>query len=464
MFNFLFDGKIGDILAPVVPSNQLFLAIQHFKNDQIPALLSTTGYDASRQQPGEYSAIHVACRYNNRYALDLLISRGTNLQLIDQNGNTPLHYASKYGHLELCKYLVESGCQVGVKNKQQQSAYDIAESHLVRQYLLPLVLQAERGGDMGIPPPPPVVMTSQPMGGMSVAGNNALGNYSYNASVPAPAPHQSSFPSFNNKQQLPTLSTAYPPATTSSAPASNIQVPAFAPPPHTYSALQTNRGATTTSNSGSGRIIQPDGFHSSASDPVLQQKYGHIIERPAVAPPPTGPPMSFTGYNNTQTQTGNVYNRYVAYDINQPVAPAPQPVAYNQPVYAQPVAPQPTLYPPTAAQPPLPSPGRAGLTNQAPFPHPYQTNSTAPPSALIPPNNNNNSNNANSSSPPPPPTAVNRLLGNKGVPVNISLTDEPVLTPVTTRAMESPSGKPITPFSKDGDDVIQASSNSNSIL
>lgn len=409
-------------------------------------------------------------------------SVGTNLQLIDQNGNTPLHYASKYGHLELCKYLVESGCQVGVKNKQQQSAYDIAESHLVRQYLLPLVLQAERGGDMGIPPPPPVVMTSQPMGGVPIAGNNALGNYSYNASVPAPAPHQSSFPSFNNKQQLPTLSTAYPPATTSSAPAATIQVPAFAPPPHTYSALQTNRAATTT-NAGSGRIIQPgriifvlvltmfihyssayiDGFHSSASDPVLQQKYGHIIERPAVAPPPTGPPMSFTGYNNTQTQTGNVYNRYVAYDINQPVAPAPQPVAYNQPVYAQPVAPQPILYPPTGAQPPLPSPGRAGLTNQAPFPHPYQTNSTAPPSALIPPNNNNNNNNSNSSS-PPPPVAVNRLLGNKGVPVNISLTDEPVLTPVTTRAMESPSGKPITPFSKDGDDVIQASSNSNSIL
>lgn len=76
MFNFLFDGKIGDILAPVVPSNQLHLAIQHFKNDQIQSLLSTTGYDASRVPQGEYSAIHVACRYNNRYALDILISRG----------------------------------------------------------------------------------------------------------------------------------------------------------------------------------------------------------------------------------------------------------------------------------------------------------------------------------------------------------------------------------------------------
>ena len=75
MFNFLFDGKIGDILAPVVPSNQLFLAIQHHKNNEIAALLDTTGYNP-RSNEATYSAIHVACRYNNRFALDLLLTRG----------------------------------------------------------------------------------------------------------------------------------------------------------------------------------------------------------------------------------------------------------------------------------------------------------------------------------------------------------------------------------------------------
>ena len=76
MFNFLFDGKLGDILAPVVPSNQLYLAIQHFKNDQIPGLLNIVGYDPNKIESG-YGAIHVACRYNNRYALDLLIAKGS---------------------------------------------------------------------------------------------------------------------------------------------------------------------------------------------------------------------------------------------------------------------------------------------------------------------------------------------------------------------------------------------------
>jgi hypothetical protein len=76
MFNFLFDGKIGGILAPMVPSNQLFLAIQHHKNGDILSLLAVANYDPSRVPDGDYAAIHVACRYNNRYALDLLISKG----------------------------------------------------------------------------------------------------------------------------------------------------------------------------------------------------------------------------------------------------------------------------------------------------------------------------------------------------------------------------------------------------
>ena len=36
MFNFLFDGKIGDILAPIQsPIQQFHLAIQHFRNSEV---------------------------------------------------------------------------------------------------------------------------------------------------------------------------------------------------------------------------------------------------------------------------------------------------------------------------------------------------------------------------------------------------------------------------------------------
>ena len=40
MFNFIFEGKLGEILAPVLPSNQLYLAIQHHKNGEVQELVT----------------------------------------------------------------------------------------------------------------------------------------------------------------------------------------------------------------------------------------------------------------------------------------------------------------------------------------------------------------------------------------------------------------------------------------
>lgn len=74
-----------------------------------------------------------------------ILHLGTSIQLADQNGDTPLHYAAKYGHLDLAKNLVERGAAAHSRNKNNQTPYDIAESHLMRQYLLPLQLSAERG-------------------------------------------------------------------------------------------------------------------------------------------------------------------------------------------------------------------------------------------------------------------------------------------------------------------------------
>ena len=77
---------------------------------------------------------------------------GVAVDLIDQQGNTPLHYAAKYGHLDLCRTLIERGAFAGKKNDQGQTAYDTAGSHTVRQYLLPLHFQSERKHSLGSSP------------------------------------------------------------------------------------------------------------------------------------------------------------------------------------------------------------------------------------------------------------------------------------------------------------------------
>ena len=76
MFKF-FEGALGDILAPVSgPSNALFLAIQHHRDDEVRKILSSHETDVAKANDSGYCSIHCACRYNNILALDLIMSRG----------------------------------------------------------------------------------------------------------------------------------------------------------------------------------------------------------------------------------------------------------------------------------------------------------------------------------------------------------------------------------------------------
>ena len=66
------------------------------------------------------------------------------VDFIDGAGNTPLHYAAKYGHQDLCRLLVGKNAFPGKRNEKGETPYDVSESHTVRQYLLPLQFQCER--------------------------------------------------------------------------------------------------------------------------------------------------------------------------------------------------------------------------------------------------------------------------------------------------------------------------------
>jgi ankyrin repeat protein len=71
-------GKLGEILAPVTGTqNPFFIAIQNHNNVDVQSLLlNSPDTDMARANENGYSAIHCACRYNNMFAIDLIMSRG----------------------------------------------------------------------------------------------------------------------------------------------------------------------------------------------------------------------------------------------------------------------------------------------------------------------------------------------------------------------------------------------------
>ena len=76
MFSFLYEGKLGEMLAPVIPINQLLIAIQNHKNIDVQNLITSQQFDLRNMTDVGHGAIHVACRYNNLYALELIILQG----------------------------------------------------------------------------------------------------------------------------------------------------------------------------------------------------------------------------------------------------------------------------------------------------------------------------------------------------------------------------------------------------
>ena len=77
----------------------------------------------------------------------MICKTGISIDINDNNGNTTLHYAAKYGHLDLCKLLIERGCSPVKKNSSQQTPYDVTNSHLIRQFLLPLIFKYENNNN-----------------------------------------------------------------------------------------------------------------------------------------------------------------------------------------------------------------------------------------------------------------------------------------------------------------------------
>ncbi|MFN9905317.1 MAG: ankyrin repeat domain-containing protein [bacterium] len=73
------------------------------------------------------TALHLACiRGHTPIARDL-ISKGSNKNIKDFDGNTPLHYASEFGHFEIIIFLIkEADVDASIKNKFGYAPSDIA--------------------------------------------------------------------------------------------------------------------------------------------------------------------------------------------------------------------------------------------------------------------------------------------------------------------------------------------------
>ena len=78
--------------------------------------------------PNQYgiTPLHYACYHGSKKAMDLLIDLGCNIDGLDLEGNTPLHYAVQSGSERSVKKLLVRGANKFIKNNEGYLPYDIA--------------------------------------------------------------------------------------------------------------------------------------------------------------------------------------------------------------------------------------------------------------------------------------------------------------------------------------------------
>ncbi len=90
------------------------------------------GFDVNyvfKDSSKEFMLLHFAANFGDTNVTKLLLEEGANIDIKDQNKNTPLHLAASNGHTDIVKLLMEKGSDLSVVNKEGNTSLHLAASN-----------------------------------------------------------------------------------------------------------------------------------------------------------------------------------------------------------------------------------------------------------------------------------------------------------------------------------------------
>lgn len=93
------------------------------------SLLLKAGANPDEPGPrGNMTAFHYACSRAKPSVVQRLLEHGVNVNIQDNRGMTPLHYAAS-NDVKIVKMLIEQGADPAIRNKQRESVLDYAKDY-----------------------------------------------------------------------------------------------------------------------------------------------------------------------------------------------------------------------------------------------------------------------------------------------------------------------------------------------
>ncbi|MEM4217275.1 MAG: ankyrin repeat domain-containing protein [Candidatus Methanomethylicaceae archaeon] len=98
-------GKLGTILSDAC-----------FNKPHLAVDLIELGADVNVKNNDGCTPLHYACLGGDLNVVKSLIEHGADMNAVDHKGNTPLHYACEGNHIEVVRFLIEHGADVNAAN------------------------------------------------------------------------------------------------------------------------------------------------------------------------------------------------------------------------------------------------------------------------------------------------------------------------------------------------------------
>lgn len=118
----LINGEALDTLLMTCLRNELFS--YHF--EQILTLCLKAGFPVNTRLGRDFTLLHRLCWLDSfRYLVPHLLTYSPQVNLQNSNGNTPLHLACQYPRVETVELLLKRGADVKIKNQQGLTPLDI---------------------------------------------------------------------------------------------------------------------------------------------------------------------------------------------------------------------------------------------------------------------------------------------------------------------------------------------------